>query len=116
MQTSTKSFKNLIDVATYFSTPEVCKSYLETIRWNGKIVCPHCNNSEKIYTIKTGFKCSSCRKPFSVTKGTIFENSAIPLQKWFVAIYIITSHKKGIASMQLSKDLSITQKSAWFML
>lgn len=111
-----KKFSNLIEVMMHFSDKEVCKEYLAKMRWSKGVVCPHCENGEKIYTMKSGYKCAKCRKPFSVTKGTIFENSAIPLQKWFAAIWLITSHKKGISSLQLHRDLGITQKSAWFLL
>lgn len=110
-------FSSLIQVASYFVDTDTCKKYLEKIRWNGNIECPHCTNSKKIYRMKRiRFKCSSCSKQFSITKGTIFENSQLPLQKWFVAIWLESSHKKGISSMQLSKDIGITQKSAWFVL
>lgn len=110
-------FSNLIEVTLYFSDLTRCKEFLAKMRWNGKPVCRHCKHEDKIYTLKNGhYKCSKCRKPFSVTKGTIFENSPIPLQKWFVAIYLITSHKKGISSCQLARDINITQKSAWFVL
>jgi transposase-like protein len=91
---------------------------LISARWKGNVSCPHCKG-EKVNRLngKTpAFKCYGCRKLFSATKGSIFENSAIPLQKWFAALYLITSHKKGISSHQLAKDLSVTQKSAWFML
>lgn len=109
--------KNLIDVMMHFSDESVCKKYLEKKRWeDGNIICPHCKHDGKIYIMKKNYKCSSCRKQFSVTKGTIFENSAIPLQKWFAAIWLMTSHKKGISSLQLHRDLGVTQKSAWFML
>lgn len=100
----------------YFSDNETCKKYLAEMRWRDGIICPHCGNGDKIYTLKNNYKCSECRKQFSVTKGTIFENSPIPLQKWFAAIWLITSHKKGISSLQLSRDIGITQKSAWFVL
>lgn len=109
-------FENLVDVIMHFSDEQVCKDYLVKIRWGSQIVCPHCSHDGKIYKMKKSYKCSKCRKPFSVTKGTIFENSPIPLQKWFAAIWLITSHKKGISSVQLHKDLGITQKSAWFLL
>jgi transposase-like protein len=62
------------------------------------------------------FKCADCRRPFSVRVGTIFEDSPLPLQKWFMALWIISSHKKGISSVQLGKDIGVTQKTAWFML
>ena len=109
-------FTNLIEVMEYFSDKETCKEYLAEIRWKDGIVCPHCGNCDKIYTMKKNYKCAECRKQFSVTKGTIFENSPIPLQKWFTAVWLITSHKKGISSLQLSRDIGVTQKSAWFML
>ena len=108
-------FDNIIQVSTYFSDKKVCKDYLAKLRWNNNPQCPHCQH-DKCYKMKYNYKCSKCRKQFSETKGTIFENSAIPLQKWFVAIWLFTSHKKGYASTQLAKDLGITQKSAWFML
>lgn len=113
-----QKFNNLIQATQYFSNPETCVEYLTNLRWSNGITCAHCNH-DKVYTLKGAtkrYKCASCRKQFSATKGTIFENSAIPLQKWFIAIYLLTSHKKGISSMQLAKDMGITQKSAWFML
>ncbi len=111
-------FNNLIQATQYFSNKDVCVNYLTNLRWAGNVTCVFCDH-DKCYTLKgttKRFKCASCRKQFSATKGTIFENSAIPLQKWFIGIYLLTSHKKGISSLQLSKDLGITQKSAWFML
>ena len=62
------------------------------------------------------FKCKHCNKIYSYKTGTIFENTKIPMRKWFIAIYLFSSHKKGISSHQLSRDLSIAQKTAWFML
>jgi len=109
-------FTNLIEVMEYFSDENTCKEYLAKMRWEDGIVCPHCGNYDKIYTMKNNYKCAECRKQFSVTKGTIFENSSIPLQKWFTAVWLITSHKKGISSLQLHRDIGVTQKSAWFML
>lgn len=111
-------FKNLIEATQYFSDKQRCIDYLTKIRWNGNATCTHCKH-DKIYELKGAtkrYKCASCRKQFSATKGSIFENSPVSLQKWFVAIYLMTSHKKGISSLQLSKDISVTQKTAWFML
>lgn len=89
------------------------------LRWNGEPVCPYCGHT-KTYVIENGkrFKCANkaCYKKFSVTVGTIFEASNIPLTTWFPAMYLIASHKKGISSVQLAKDLGVTQKTAWFML
>ena len=68
------------------------------------------------FSDKRTHKCHDCRQRFSIKVGTIFEDTKLPLRKWFAAIWLITSHKKGIASTQLAKDLKITQKSAWFVL
>ena len=110
-------FKNLIELHKYFSDETICWNYLENLRWNGHIICPFCN-SDKHYKFKNSrtYKCKNCKKKFNAKIGTIFENTKIPLSKWFVAIYIATSHKKGISSCQLSKDISVTQKTAWFIL
>ena len=87
------------------------------MRWNGKPICPHCDHNV-VYKFADGkhYKCKACRQKFTVNIGTIFEDTHIGLRKWFIAIYIFTSHKKGISSVQLGKDLGITQKSAWHML
>lgn len=113
-------FKNLKDLFEKFSSEEVCREYLVQQRWNGKPVCPHCGVDGKVYAIEGGkrFKCGDkhCGKKFSVTVGTVFENSNIPLTTWFAALYLCTAHKKGISSLQLHRDLGVTQKTAWFML
>ena len=111
-------FRNLLDLTAHFPTEESCHQYLAKLRWGKKPVCPHCGCFRKIYILKGGrlMKCADCRKPFTVRIGTIFEDSALPLQKWFFAFYLVTAHKKGISSMQLSRDIGVTQKTAWFML
>lgn len=111
-----QKFHNLLDLLTYFKDEQTCRDYLELIRWNGNITCPHCKH-DKIFKFKNGkiYKCAKCRKQFSVKVGTIFEDSHIPLQKWFAAIYLITAHKKGVSSLQLHRDLGVTQKTAWFL-
>jgi transposase-like protein len=111
--------KNLQDLFAKFSDEQACRNYLVEQRWNGSPICPYCSNG-KAYVIEGGkrFKCADkkCHKKFSVTVGTVFEDSNIPLKIWFGALYLITNHKKGISSLQLSRDLGITQKTAWFML
>lgn len=110
-------FNSLIQVAQYFSNEDVCLQHLKQMRWKDGVYCPHCG-CKKVYAFSDNkrYKCSDCRKQFTAKVGSIFENTKIPLQKWFVAIYLISSHKKGISSLQLSKDLGITQKNAWFLL
>lgn len=110
-------FKNLIELQRHFNNENVCWDYLEQLRWDGKVICPFCN-SEKHYKFSNSriYKCSKCKKKFNAKVGTIFENTKIPLSKWFVSIYLATSHKKGISSLQLSRDIGVTQKTAWFIL
>lgn len=111
------NFDSLIQFLEVFGTEEACRDYLTKIIWKNGEYCPHCG-SKKIYHFSNGkiHKCAHCRKQFSITVGTIFEDSKVPLKKWFMAIYLLTCHKKGISSLQLSRDLGVTQKTAWFML
>ena len=112
-----KKFNGLLDLLKTFSDEQSCINHFTAIKWSEKKQCPHCGGS-KIYHFSDNrtHKCGDCRKKFSIRVGTIFEDSKIPLQKWFMAIYLTTSHKKGISSIQLSKDIDVTQKTAWFML
>lgn len=111
------NFKSLPQLLDIFKEEKTCIEYYEKLRWDGKPVCPHCS-AEKPYKTNRGYKCSNseCGKKFTVKVGTIFENSKIPFRTWFAAIYLCTAHKKGISSVQLSVDLGITQKTAWFVL
>lgn len=108
---------NLFDFYQKFANEQSCLDYLEKIRWGDKSMCPHCG-SEKTYKFSSGklFKCGTCRKQFTVRIGTIFGDSKIPLQKWFMVVYLATSLKKGISSVQIHKYIGVTQKTAWFML
>jgi transposase-like protein len=111
--------KNLKELIAKFSDETACRTFLIEQRWNGVPECPYCG-CRKSYRIEAGkrFKCanSECWKKYSVTVGTIFEASNIPLSTWFPAMYLVTAHKKGISSVQLAKHLGITQKSAWFVI
>jgi transposase-like protein len=112
-----QTFDSLFDMMEAFPTEQVAIDHLRSIRWKTGAYCPHCG-STKVYHFKDNknHKCGDCRKRFSIKVGTIFEDSKIPLRKWFMAIWLLTSHKKGIASTQLAKDIKVTQKTAWFML
>lgn len=110
------AFKSLFELLKAFPSDEECFSYLEEARWNGNVVSPFDPNS-KVYKCKGhNYKCKNTGKYFNVKTNTLFDNTKIELQKWFMAIWIATSHKKGISSLQLSKDIDVTQKTAWFML
>lgn len=107
---------SIVDLITTFSTQEKCIKYLEQIRWDNEPVSPF-DETSKVYKCKDNkYRCKNTGKYFNVMTDTMFEGTKISLQKWFLAIWLITCHKKGISSMQLSRDLNVTQKTAWFLL
>lgn len=112
-----KHFDSLYDLFEAFPDEQACVDHLRSIRWRDGEFCPHCNGN-RIYHFsdRRTFKCGDCRQRFSIKVGTVFEDTKLPLRKWFAAIWMITNHPKGIASTTLAKDLKITQKSAWFVL
>ena len=105
---------------TIFADVDKARDYLESIRWPDGVICPHCG-VEGAYrlmgesTRKGLCKCRKCRRQFTVTVGTIFQGSHIPLNKWLYAIYLMCESKKSISANQIHRDLGITYKSAWFM-
>ena len=110
------NFNSLIELASYFTTEEKCRRTLKEQRWGKTVCCPECGSTH-IYERKDGrYSCADCNHTFSVLSGTVFENTKISLRKWFMAMYLISSHKKGISSVQLAQDIRVTQKTAWFML
>jgi transposase-like protein len=93
------------------------RTYLEGRLWPNGVKCPECKGGERITTRKAGYyRCNACKLDFTVRTGTIFERSHVPLQKWIYAMYLVVTARKGISSMQLAKEIGITQKSAWFVL
>jgi transposase-like protein len=109
-------FKSILDLVKAFPTEQECIEHLEKLRWNGTVVSPF-DESSKVYVCSNNrYKCKNTGKYFNVKVGTIFEDTKIPLIKWFMALYIFSSHKKGISSHQLAKDIDVTQKTAWFLL
>ncbi len=109
---------SLLAIMREFDSEEKCVQHLASIRWPDSPICQHCGGMDKINFIKARnvFWCGNCKKQFSVRLGTIFAESRLPLTKWFAAIWLATSHKKGISSVQLVKDISVSQKTARFML
>ena len=104
-----------------FTDPIAAAEYLEAIRWPDGAFCPHCGESERVNRLKSKattrrlWKCYSCRKQFTVTVGTIFESSHVPLNKWLAAFYLLCSSEKGMSAHQLHRMLGVTYKTAWFM-
>jgi transposase-like protein len=113
---------SLIEAIRLYSNPQTCIDTVAQLRWaDGKPVCPKCNTAEsdrKHYWLanQKRWKCYSCLKQFSVKVGTIFEDSPIGLDKWLTALWLLVNCKNGVSSYEIARDVSITQKSAWFVL
>jgi transposase-like protein len=129
---------NLIDVAKQFGTPEACNDFLEQMRWPEGIECVYCA-SKKVskyvkqasrrqrLNAKTGkmetkpvparilYVCRDCKKQFSVTEGTIFNDTHLPLEKWYTAVALMVNAKKGVSAKQLQRDLGTAYKTAWYL-
>lgn len=105
----------------HFHDDEAARKHLEAIRWPNGPVCPHCGGAENNRELQGKshrpgvWKCYDCGQPFSVTVGTVFERSHVPLHKWFRAVYLLCCSKKGISSKQLERMLGVTYRTAWFM-
>lgn len=111
-----QDFKSIHDFIEAFPNEQTCIDHLEILRWNGNVISPF-DSSSKVYKCKGNrYKCKNTGKYFNVKTDILFDNTKIELQKWFLAIWIVTFHKNRISSLQLGRDLNITQKSAWFML
>lgn len=114
-----KAFKSILEFQKHFNTEEKCREYLELQKWGGSPCCTHCasTNVTRFKNNARRFQCNEkeCRKQFSVLTGTFAENTKIPLAKWFLAMYIITNHSKGISSSQLAEWIDVTQSTAWFL-
>jgi len=112
-----KSTISTFQLFAMFPDAESARTYLEGRLWPQGPRCPVCGLGERITTRKDGFyRCNQCKEDFTVRTGTIFERSHVPLHKWVYAMYLLVTARKGISSMQLAKQIGITQKSAWFVL
>lgn len=117
MKIDFSKFNSLFSVMEYFNTDQVCRDAITQFRWpDGDVVCPYCGEHHCKLCNDGRYLCKGCNRKFNITVGTIFENTKLSLRKWFIAMYLISSHKKGISSHQLARDLAITQSSAWYML
>ena len=112
-----KSTISTFELFAMFPDAESARTYLEGRLWPEGPKCPVCGLGERITARKGGFyRCNQCKEDFTVRTGTIFERSHVPLHKWVYAMYLLVTARKGISSMQLAKEIGITQKSAWFVL
>lgn len=107
---------NIATIYERFPTNDDCITYLEHVRWDNKPQCPYCKSLKVKHLPQTRrYHCNTCRTSFSVTVGTIFHRTHLPLQKWFLAISIFLNEKKGLSARQLSRDLKINKDTAWRM-
>ena len=105
-----------LSFASMFPTEQSCIEYYEQIRWNGKVVSPF-DETSKVYKCKNGkYRCANTGRYFDVKTGTIFAHTKLPLRYWFYAMFLFLSHRRGVSSCQLARDLGVTQKTAWNML
>ncbi|SCY58334.1 hypothetical protein [Flavobacterium caeni] len=111
-----KEFKSVSEVAAAFPNEIACMEHLEQIRWNGLVTSPFDPISKVYLCADRKYRCRNTGKYFNVKTGTIFYNSKVPLQKWFMAIWMVTTATQPITSIQLGEDLGLTQKTAWFLL
>jgi len=112
-----KSTISTFQLFAMFPDADTARTYLEGRLWPNGPTCPVCGLGERITARKGGFyRCNQCAEDFTVRTGTIFERSHVPLHKWVYAMYLLVTARKGISSLQLAKEIGVTQKSAWFML
>jgi transposase-like protein len=107
---------NLVQLCERYQSEDKCRAYLEELRWPDGVTCPRCEGTTISRIVKRNqFDCDSCRYQFSVTAGTLFHDSHLPLFKWFLAIYLMVESKKSISAKQLQRMLSVSYKTAWYL-
>lgn len=109
--------ETLVEAIAYFSDAANCNELMRRLKWpTGAAHCPHCDSTKLVERAeKSSLRCKDCRKETSYKKGTIFEDSPIPLSKWFVCVWQVVNCKNGISSYELARAIGVTQKTAWFM-
>jgi transposase-like protein len=109
-------FKTLTEFTDYFSDEAICVKHFTESRWRNGQYCPHCRN-DKVYLCANGkrYHCAKCKQDFTIRTKTVFGESKLPLRKWYMAVYLLATSNKGISSVQLAKQVGVTQKTAWFI-
>ena len=107
---------NLVEMVQQFNSEAKCRAYIELLRWPDGIACPHCQ-SKKIYRLENRplLLCASCEHQFSVTVDTIFHDTHLPLEKWFIATFLLCEAKKGMSACQMQRTLGVSYKTAWYL-
>jgi transposase-like protein len=109
-------FKTLTEFTDYFCDEAACVAHFTESRWRNGQYCPHCKH-DKIYLCSNGkrYQCAACKQDFTIRTKTVFGESKLPLRKWYMAVYLLATSNKGISSVQLAKQVGVTQKTAWFV-
>jgi len=111
-----KDSVNLCSLIEQFGSEDRCRAYLEALRWPDEIACPRCQSGKISQIVKRNqYDCDACRYQFSVTAGTVFNDSHLPLWKWFLCTYLLCESKKGMSASQLSRTLGISYKTTWYL-
>ena len=110
-------FDSLDQLYENITNEEAAHKYIAQIRWRHGMYCPKCGSTGKVYAFSDGkrYKCTDCRDQFTVRIGTIFQNSPVPLRKWIVAIWLMSSNRRGIPATQLQRELGVAYNTALFM-
>ena len=112
-----RSTISLYQLSKMYPNADAARTYFESRRWPDGVICPHCEEAKRITPRPKGFyRCNACKKDFTVRTGTIFERSHVALDKWLLAMYLLMTARKGVSSLQLGKEIGVTQKTAWFIL
>lgn len=107
---------NLCSLIEQFNSEDRCRAYLEALRWSDDVLCPRCRSNKISQIVKRHqYDCDACRYQFSVTAGTVFNDSHLPLWKWFLCTYLLCESRKGMSANQLSRTLGISYKTAWYL-
>jgi transposase-like protein len=106
---------NLVELIAEFGNDEMCRKYLEALRWPKDVTCPRCDSRATAIANRSQFDCDACHYQFSATSGTIFHDTHLPLQKWFLATYLLCESKKGMSACQIQRTLGISYKTAWYL-
>jgi transposase-like protein len=107
---------NLCALIEQFGSEDKCREYLTALRWPDKVTCPRCRETKTSYIAsRRQFDCDACRYQFSVTAGTVFNDSHLPLWKWFLCVYLLCESKKGMSANQIKRTLGISYKTAWYL-
>jgi transposase-like protein len=112
----TKYETNLMDLIEHFHSDEKCRDFLAGLRWPDGPICPNCN-SQKVAKLdaRALYECGACGYQYSVTVGTMFQDTHLPLNKWFVAIYLMCESKKGVSANQIKRTIGVCYKTAWYL-